>query len=66
MCESLADNDVDVDTAGELDGGDSLDLIVGALQIDVALVDAHFEGVPGLGTYIEYGKYLHRKVFYGS
>lgn len=43
------DSDLDLDASLDVDD-DLLDDLGGGVQVDEALVDAHLEGVPGLGT----------------
>lgn len=44
------DGDLDLDTGLEGDGGDLLDDLRGAVEVDETLVDLHLESVPGLGA----------------
>lgn len=44
------DGDLNLDTGLERDRGDLLDDLRGRVEVDEALVDAHLEVVPGLGT----------------
>jgi len=46
----LGDRKLDVHTRLDRDGGDVLDRLSGALNVDDALVDVHGEAIPGLGT----------------
>lgn len=41
---------IDLDSVGDIDGGDGLHLRGGALQIDVPLEDGHLPVVPSLGS----------------
>ena len=45
------DGDFDFHTGFDGDGSDLLDDFRGGNQIDQALVDTHFEAIPGLGTF---------------
>ena len=47
---SLVDNDIDIHSGRELDGGDLFDLLVLTVQVDVPFVDPHLELVPGLSS----------------
>ena len=42
---------IDFDAIGDGDWGDIFDLLGGALQVDVPLVDGHLEIVPGFGAF---------------
>ena len=44
------DGDLDLNSGLERDGGDLLNDLRGRVEVDEALVDAHLEVVPGLGT----------------
>jgi len=46
----VSDGDLNIDAWGEGDGGDLLDDVGARVEVDEALVDAHFEAVPGIGT----------------
>lgn len=47
----LGDSDLDFDSGVNADGGDLTHDLAGGVQVDQALVDAHLEAVPGVGTY---------------
>ena len=47
---SVGNGDLDLHTGLDADGGDLLDDLGGRVEIDDALVDAHLETIPGLGT----------------
>ena len=48
----VTDNgDFDFDTRFDVDGSDLLYNVARAVEIDDALVDAHFETIPGVGTF---------------
>ena len=47
---TIVDGNVNLDTGLNGDAGDLLDDLTGGVQIDEALVDAHLEAVPGVGT----------------
>ena len=46
----VVDGHFDFDTRLDVDGGDLLDHVGRRVQVDQALVDAHFELVVGVGT----------------
>ena len=47
---SVVDGNIDLNTSFDGDAGDLLDDIGRSVQIDQALVDAHFETIPGVRT----------------
>jgi len=46
----IGDGNLNLDTGFNVDGGDLLDDLGGAVEVDHSLVDPHLELVPGLGT----------------
>jgi hypothetical protein len=50
ICLTIVDGDIDLDSRFNRNTGDLLDNIRRGVQVDQALVDAHFEAVPGVGT----------------
>lgn len=50
-CLFVRDGEIDIDAGNDADLGDLLDHILGAVQVDNTLVDAHLEAIPGLGTF---------------
>ena len=47
---TIVDGNINLDTGLDADAGDLLDDLTGSVEIDEALVDAHLEAVPGVGT----------------
>ncbi len=45
------DRNFDLNSRLDRDGGDLLDNLAGRVQVNQALVDAHFKAIPGLGTF---------------
>jgi len=50
LCLDLGDSELDIHTGLDRDGGDLLDRLGRALDVDDTLVDVHGEAIPGLGT----------------
>jgi hypothetical protein len=46
----IVNHDLDVHSRLDRDGGDLLDDVAGGVEVNDALVDAHLEAVPGVGT----------------
>lgn len=47
----VLDGDFDINSGFDGDGSDLLDGVSRSLQVDQTLVDAHFEAIPGVGTF---------------